>query len=247
MKTNQNTIKILTAIFASSLTMGVSARTIGTSLFVVPTLPTPGFSATQAAALHGFDITGQLQSATVSTSNAACTKETDKTRWGGTATINGITMVIPCNMIIQMPANTYKWADMVNETIVNHKPLLTDYELNVVGNIVNGQYIAALMYISQQSLNSGSGVIQSIDYTTGNLIVSSGNPLKPPVTVQLNDPNGRFGRAQSPDPRFSVDDENPSVHSGTGYPMCVPRTTTDPTIAGNPDDPLCPQKKPSYL
>ena len=46
--------------------------------------------------------------------------------------------------------------------------------------------------------------------------------------MQINDPNGRFGRAQSPDARFSVDDANPTIHAGTGYPMCVPRT--DPTV-----------------
>ena len=54
--------------------------------------------------------------------------------------------------------------------------------------------------------------------------------------MQINDPNGRFGRAQSPDSRFSVDDANATIHGGTGYPMCVPRT--DPTVT---DDPLCPQ------
>ena len=41
--------------------------------------------------------------------------------------------------------------------------------------------------------------------------------------VQINDPFGRFWRAQSPDARFSVDDQNPTIHSGTGYPVCVPR------------------------
>jgi hypothetical protein len=41
-----------------------------------------------------------------------------------------------------------------------------------------------------------------------------------------------IGRAQSPDARFSVDDQNPTVHAGTGYPMCVPRT--DPATADDP-------------
>jgi hypothetical protein len=69
------------------------------------------------------------------------------------------------------------------------------------------------------------------------------------VTVQLNDPKipglhdsagadtGRFSNGQSPDNRFSVDQDNPTVHAATGYPMCIPRT--DPTVK---DDPLCPQK-----
>ena len=39
------------------------------------------------------------------------------------------------------------------------------------------------------------------------------------------------------DARFSVDDANPTIHAGTGYPMCIPRT--DPTAQ---DDPLCPQQ-----
>ena len=189
----------------------------------------------RAANLHGFDHTGLLTSATVSNDNTACPSEADSSRWGGTAVINGITITIPCNLIVQMPANTYKWADMVHETTVNHRPSLNNYEFHVVGNIVDGKYVAALADIAEQSLNSGSGFIQSIDYNTGDLKVRAANGNT--VRVRLNDPHGRFGRAQSPDPRFSVDDENPSVHAGTGYPMCIPRT--DPALL---PDQVCPQK-----
>jgi hypothetical protein len=55
--------------------------------------------------------------------------------------------------------------------------------------------------------------------------------------VQLNTPKGRFGRPTSPDPRFTADEENPTIRAETGYPMCVPRT--DPAST---DDALCPQK-----
>ncbi len=95
--------------------------------------------------------------------------------------------------------------------------------------------IAGLVYVSQQAANISTGTITAIDYTTGNLKVDTGDAAKPAI-VQINDPNGRFGRVQSPDARLSVDDANPTIHAGTGYPMCVPRT--DPTVA---DDPLCPQ------
>ena len=44
------------------------------------------------------------------------------------------------------------------------------HEVHVVGNIINGQYIAGLMDISQQSLNGGTGVISCIDYLTGEFI-----------------------------------------------------------------------------
>lgn len=57
------------------------------------------------------------------------------------------------------------------------------------------------------------------------------------MRVQLNDQRGRFGAAQTPDARFTVDDENPTVRAVTGYPMCVPRS--DPLVK---DDALCPKR-----
>ena len=65
--------------------------------------------------------------------------------------------------------------------------------------------------------------------------------------MQLNDPKittpgdpavgtGRYSAGQSPDARLSVDQGNPTIQAGTGYPMCIPRT--DPAAA---DDPLCPR------
>ncbi len=107
--------------------------------------------------------------------------------------------------------------------------------MRAVGNIVGARRIAALLYASGQSLNTSTGVITGIYCATGNLLVDTGSAAKPAI-VQINDPNGRFGRAQSPDARLSVDDANATVHAGTGYPMCVPRT--DPATA---DDAACPQ------
>jgi hypothetical protein len=152
-------------------------------------------------------------------------------------TINDTTIVVPCNRVIQMPANTMTWADMVHggPSLALKDGPFPSFEVRVVGNIVAGRHIAGLMFASQQSANTGSGTIAKIDYDTGDIQVDTGDPAHPAI-VRINDPNGRFGRAQSPDPRFSVDDQNPTIHGGTGYPMCVPRT--DPATA---DDPLCPQ------
>jgi hypothetical protein len=69
--------------------------------------------------------------------------------------------------------------------------------------------------------------------------------------VQINDPvitaagdvalgTGRYSRGQTPDARFQVDQDNPTIASATGFPMCVPRVVADPNIAGNPDDASCP-------
>ena len=64
----------------------------------------------------------------------------------------------------------------------------------------------------------------------------AGNPALD-TRVRINDPIGRFGRAFSPDVRFTIDEDNPTIHTHNFYPMCLPRT--NPASA---DDPLCPQK-----
>ena len=272
MKTNIKITRVVMAIVAATLSTGVyakggTAKPPGTPApFVTSTLPDPTFAAaTPATTIHQFDDTGMIQNATVSGANCP---GLSPEFFGGTVTINGITITVPCNMIVQMPANTITFAKMVNG-IGGSSPLLslaldgsttpstqifTSFELGVVGNIVGGnnlgiggEHIAGLMYASQQSLNGGNGVIKRIDYTTGDIIVDSGTG-RSEVIVRMNDPHGRFGRAQSPDERFSVDDENPTIHSATGYPMCVPRNknssgTLYPVDAsGIPNDPLCPQK-----
>jgi hypothetical protein len=213
--------------------------------FVTPTLADPGFS-TPVADIHGFDVTGFIQDATVSGDDAAC-PGTDERRLGGTVTMNGVPVTVPCNTVIQMPANTLRWADFVeggpslalkDAFPVPPHPVAPypSFEMRAVGNVVGTTHIAGLLFASQQSVNAASGDIVKIDYATGDLLVDTGDPAAPAV-VRINDPKGRFGRAQTPDERFSVDDANPTIHAGTGYPMCVPRT--DPA---QQDDVLCPQQ-----
>ena len=195
--------------------------------FVTATLPDP-VTSVNPALINGFDDTGFIQSATVDATNANCPNTTDAHRFGGTLTLNHGPIVIPCNLVIQAPANTFTWADFVNGG-----PSLSlgvgypSFEMHAVGNIVGTRRIAGLVFASQQSLNGSTGVITGINYATGDLLVDTGNAATP-ATVQINDPNGRFGRVQTPDARFSVDDANPTIHAGTGYPMCVPRTDPDP-------------------
>jgi len=136
---------------------------------------------------------------------------------------------------------------------------LANYEGHVVGNRVLGGpagadlYIAGLVYVSSSSLNTGAGFINFIDYTLGELRVggiindanctqggtSVTNPLCSGARVRINDPSGRFGRTTtSPDVRFGVDPENPTIMAGTGFPMCFPRAA--PGAIGAPEtDPAC--------
>jgi hypothetical protein len=160
---------------------------------------------------------------------------------GGWIQINGHVIRVPQNTILQMPANTLTWEEVFEYNSVGSGDesglALSDgsrlpgtFEARVQGNIVNGTYIAGLIFISQQSLNSSQGFIESLDYANGIMVVNG-------TKVQINDPLGRFSIGKSPDARFSIDEDNPTVRAETAFPMCIPRQ--DPATG---DDPLCPQK-----
>ena len=229
--------------------------------FVEPTLGQPAVGqqpfTVDRATIHGFSALGFVQDATVDVTNANCPNTVKASNFGGTVTINNVKIVVPCNMTIQMPANTFTWADFVNGgpsvTLNNGGPTpAPSFEIQVVGNILAGKRVAGLMFFSQQSLNVGEGYISAINYTGGSFTVDTGAG-NPPAQVQINDPKitglkdaagtdtGRQSAGQSPDPRLSIDQANPTVKASTGYPMCIPRVApgADPAVE---TDPLCPQK-----
>lgn len=214
-----------------------------------PNLPPLQFSAPPTET-KGFTVIGFIESATVSDDNC---KGLPKSRWGGTVTVNEQVITIPCNLIVQFPGTSLPWADLFDPqkfaTTAKPAPAIDltgststpfsypSTEIRLVGNIVGGRHIAAIAYVSQQSVNTGTGYIVKLDYDAG-VIYVAGRPDGPPeARLQLNDPDGRFSKGQSPDTRFRVDDGNPTVRAVTGYPMCIPRT--DPTQSS---DPRCPQR-----
>jgi hypothetical protein len=154
----------------------------------------------------------------------------------GTMTVHGVTVTLPRNLIIQMPARYLTPADI----FTLRAPATTDgsglaladlprpesaYEATIVGNVVGDRYIAGLVWISQHSLAEGAGFIQGIDPDGTIRVVANPDPAAPaqPVTrVRINDPDGVYA---PPDPnadaRFMVDTENPTILAGTGYPMCI--------------------------
>src|SRR4051812_39306506 len=228
-----------------------------------------------------FDITGQLQKATLDpacATNAHC---------GGTITVQGQTIVVPKETIVLYPANATTWQEMfslapapyglaavqaggtvgASGLALNDLPVpLANYEAHVVGNRVLGGAagpdvsIAGLIYITSHSLNMGAGFINFIDYSLGEIRVGgtindpncaqggtpATNPLCSGARVRINDPSGRFGRTTtSPDVRFGVDPENPTIMAGSGFPMCLPRVA--PANAAG-EDALCPQsQRPQHL
>ncbi|MBL8036287.1 MAG: hypothetical protein JSS38_15790 [Nitrospira sp.] len=113
-------------------------------------------------------------------------------------------------------------------------------------------YVAGLVSISQQSLNNSAGYIHQID--PDGVIHVGANPNATSVQagdtrLRVNDPaittggTGRYGLsneqqfgpggnssdARYPDARFQVDQDNPTIHALTGYPMCVPRSINPAT------------------
>ena len=269
-------------------------------------VPTPVLP--PAAGPAQFDLTGFIQEATLDTPATGykiCTPPTDPATSlpdprlaGGTVKLNGHTIVVPCNTILQMPAFALTWADLftmapkditptgsglalfdvpaktatglpvtglLNAAPSNYNAALPSHEIHVVGNIVNdstgvGQYIAGLIFISQQSLNAGQGVISCINYENGEMwvtgafvpgLVCAGAVVPVPpagvTRVRMNDPVGRYGSDHGGpgsgalvieagyDGRYTADTDNPTMHSALGYPVCVP--SFDPAVT---KDPLCP-------
>jgi hypothetical protein len=209
-----------------------------------------------------FDMLGFMQSATVDT-------PTDYFS-AGWMEVNGLKIRVPRNTIFQMPATQMTWADMFMNAPAAYLKLgqsglaisdtpkpLTTYEVHVIGNrVVNptagtDQYVAGLIYISQQGLNVGQGIINAIDYS---LCTTVGVPCMPDIWVgstltaktgarlRLNTPKGRYGAVDVnltngiADRRFTSDEDNPTIVARTGYPMCIPRF--DPAVG---TDSLCPQ------
>jgi hypothetical protein len=201
-----------------------------------------------------FDVLGFIQEATLDQcGDSFC---------GGKIKINGHAIIVPSGTIVILPANALTWKEVFLQAPAPYtgvatgmaladlpKPLTT-FEAHVIGNQVDGIFVAGLIDLSQQSPNTGGGLINFIDYAIGEMRVggrlvrdgggvpqNSLDPTQPGTRVRLNDPAGRFGRKMSLDQRLTLDADNPTVRSTTGFPMCLPRV--DP--AGQTADAACPQ------
>ncbi|KAJ7153588.1 hypothetical protein C8R43DRAFT_1066883 [Mycena crocata] len=140
---------------------------------------------------------------------------------GGSITVNGLPITVPKNLLVTLPSITVSWSELFQDGRPN-LPLLgsVSWEATVFGNVVNGERIAGLVYITQEIDQFLQGFITHIDYPTGHFFVDN-------MECVLNDPLGRFGHAYTKNPLWTVDADNPSVRATTGFPLCIPRNTTD--------------------
>ena len=228
----------------------------------------------------GFTIIGTIQYASLDATPGLCNKDDNpaptpanpplpaqcKTT-GGWLEVNNTVIRVPANTVVYFPNTLLMWEEVFELNPNTHQtdPVFQSglamadtvrfpatYEASIQGNIVNGQYQGAIIFISQ-SLAAGDGSLQGyiekFDYANGIMWVN-GQRVQlndPPLTFTVPNPDGtplldgngnpivltkgRHSAGQSPDPRFAIDQNNPSVTAESGYPMCIPATS--PYIDGS--------------
>ena len=249
----------------------------------------------------GFDFTGFIQYASLDATPGLCNKDDNPAPTpanpplpaqckitGGWIELNNTMIRVPQNVVAIGPNVLITWEELFELNPNTHQTdavfqtglAMSDtvrfpgtYQGHVQGNIVNGQYIAGLVFFFQDPSNFTQGFIEKIDYANG-IVWVNGQRIQlndPPITFTVPNPDGtpqldslgnpvvltkgRYSAGQSPDPRFAVDQNNPTVAAQTGYPMCIPRWSPyldggdgseGPAVAlllpDDQQDPQCPEK-----
>jgi Big-like domain-containing protein len=168
---------------------------------------------------------------------------------GGVMVAGGVEMILPKNLLIDLPANRLSLqqifdqapaackalgesglakADKCNATGSGGIATLSAVRTNA-GNVVVGD-----LFI-QKAAESVNGRISYINYDQGYYRVNGiDNDPTTGAMVRLNDPTSRHtiqsgagcagGPNCSPDPRFTLDPDNYTNTFATGYPVCIPST-----------------------
>lgn len=213
--------------------------------------------------------TGQIQFASLDASPGLCNKDDNpapspanppmpdqcKTT-GGWVQINNELIRVPAGTVVFFPNTLLTWEEVFEFNPNTHQTdavyesglAMADvvrfpgtYEASADVNIVNGQYIAGIIRITQDPLQAIEGYIEKIDYPNGVIIVNGqriqlndprltytipntdGSPAINPVTgLPMVITRGRYSAGQSADPRMAVDQGNPSMRTAIGYPACIP-------------------------
>ena len=169
---------------------------------------------------------------------------------GGTIVVGGQSMILPRNLLIDLPANRLTLRQIFNQA---PPACLANQETGLAkGDRCNTSGTGGFATIAANRTNSGntiagdvliekgrelvSGPVTYINYAEGyfrvNGVVGDSNKG---VMVRLNDPSGRHtvqkglgcllgGSNCSPDPRFTLDPDSYTNAFITGYPVCIPST-----------------------
>lgn len=192
----------------------------------------------------GFAMLGHLQTLSVDDANNPLS--------AGRMTVNGIPVRLPANLYVTLPGQYLTVSDLFRGKHPGMAPALAPpqaasglaladanrapipIEVEVMGNIVGGEYRAGVMRLSQQGLNLGQGFIRAIDQAKGELLVGPDAGGPPVARVRINDATGAYGKRNADkaggnafDERFAADPGNAGVVANTGFPMCIPASAGD--------------------
>lgn len=171
----------------------------------------------------------------------------------GIITIGGQNVIIPANMVIDLPANRLTLQQfftqappdclLTGETGLAKADVcntsMTGAIATILANRTNAGNVIAGEVMIEKATESVLGTVTYIDYTDGYLRVN-GTPgdATTGTMIRINDPQGRFTVQQglgvaagntsngSADPRYGVDPDNYTATFSTGYPACIPSTVT---------------------
>ena len=186
-------------------------------------------------------IAGELQRITVADRND---------HWsGGTMVVGGQTVVVPRNLLIDLPANRLTLQQLFAEAppacLATGETGLAKADtcnlaalgamVSIAANRTNGGNVIAGDILVEKGTEAVTGAITYVDHADGYFRVG-GNPGDPATgtMVRLNDPSGRHtvqrgkgcgsGPNCSADPRFTLDPDNYTSTFSSGYPLCIPST-----------------------
>jgi hypothetical protein len=224
---------------------GLFAATVNAKVLVLVALAC-GLAFSSQAATQA-PISGEIQSISVNDINDVYSR--------GTIVVGGQNVIVPANMVIDLPANRLTlqqfYTEAPPECVLTGETGLakedacnassTGATASILANRTNGGNVIAGYIMIEKAAESVLGVVTYIDYNDGYLRVN-GDPVDTFNTgtmVRINDPSGRFtvqrnlGIADpnnavngSADPRFGVDPDNYTITFSTGYPACIPSTVT---------------------
>jgi hypothetical protein len=174
---------------------------------------------------------------------------------GGKIQVGGQVVIIPRNLLIDLPANRLTLKQLYDEApaaciAAGETGLAKGDTCNTTGaggfatitanRTNNGNVIAGDVFIAK-GVEAVTGIVTFISYSDGYFMVNGDAAGTIGTMVRLNDPDSRHTIQQglgcpagvaplpgncSPDPRFTLDGDNYTNTFTTGFPVCIPSTVS---------------------
>lgn len=217
------------------------ARARGIARFVLAAVLLVSGWAAGVQAATGISISGEIERITITNQND---------HWsGGTVQVGGQIVILPRNMLLDLPANRLTLKQLYDQAPAACLPigetgLAKGDRCNTTGtggfasisaNRTSAGNVIAGDVLIQKGVEAITGTVTYISFTDGYYRLNGNlGDATTGVMVRLNDPDSRHtvqagagcagGPNCSPDPRFTLDSDNYTNVFTTGYPYCIPST-----------------------